>query len=39
MDPNDINIESRWILWDKGGGKVLTGLTTRRLKEIRNYYE
>lgn len=38
IDPNDINIESKWVLWNKGGGKVLTGLTTRRLKEIRNYY-
>lgn len=37
-DPNDPTIRAEFLKWNKGGGKVLKGLTNRRIAEA-NLYE
>lgn len=37
-NPNDITIKDEFLRWNKSGGKVMAGLTTRRLKEAELYF-
>ena len=37
-NPNDPIIKDEFIKWNKGGGKVLTGLTKRRIEEAQLYF-
>ena len=37
-NPNDKTIEAEFMRWDKGGGKVLKGLTVRRAAEAKLYF-
>ena len=37
-DPSDITIRDEFAKWNKGGGKVLSGLTTRRKAEADLYF-
>jgi len=37
-NPNDKSIEAEFKRWDKGGGKVLKGLTIRRATESKLYF-
>jgi lysozyme len=39
LDPNDKTIEDSFNLWNKGGGKVLAGLTIRRVAEAKLYFK
>ena len=38
INPNDGNIAKEFLRWNKAGGKVLTGLTNRRIKESSLYF-
>lgn len=38
INPNDPSIKTEFLKWDKAGGKVVKGLTTRRNKEQENYF-
>lgn len=38
-NPNDKTIVSEFAKWNKGGGKVLPGLTSRRTKESEIYFK
>jgi lysozyme len=38
-NPNDKNIPAEFAKWNKGGGKVLTGLVKRRAKEAELYFK
>ena len=37
-NPNDPTIKNEFLKWNKGGGKVLTGLTKRRIEEAQLYF-
>lgn len=37
-NPNDPTIKDEFLKWNKGGGKVLTGLTKRRIEEAQLYF-
>ena len=37
-NPNDANIAKEFLRWNKQSGKVLSGLTSRRIKESIIYY-
>jgi lysozyme len=37
-NPNDPTIKDEFLKWDKGGGKVLSGLTKRRIEEAQLYF-
>ena len=37
-NPNDPTIKDEFFKWNKGGGKVLTGLTKRRIEEAQLYF-
>ena len=37
-NPNDPTIRAEFMKWNKGGGKVLAGLTTRRTNEANLYF-
>jgi len=37
-NPNDPTIKDEFLKWNKGGGKVLTGLTKRRTDEAQLYF-
>lgn len=37
-NPNDLTIKDEFLKWNKGGGKVLTGLTKRRIEEAQLYF-
>ena len=37
-NPNDLTIRAEFMKWNKGGGKVLSGLTTRRTNEANLYF-
>jgi lysozyme len=37
-DPNDLTIKDEFLKWNKGGGKVLSGLTKRRIEEAQLYF-
>lgn len=37
-NPNDPTIKDEFVKWNKGGGKVLTGLTKRRIEEAQLYF-
>ncbi|GAB3822119.1 lysozyme [Pontibacter rugosus] len=37
-NPNDTDIERQFLRWNKGGGKVLNGLTRRRQAEADLYF-
>ena len=37
-NPNDPTIRNSFLVWNKGGGKVLAGLTKRRTKEANLYF-
>ena len=37
-NPNDVSISQEFAKWNKAGGKVLNGLTNRRLKEAKVYF-
>lgn len=37
-NPNDETIRAEFMKWNKGGGKVLRGLTIRRTKEANLYF-
>jgi lysozyme len=37
-NPNDPTIKDEFIKWNKGGGKVLSGLTKRRIEEAQLYF-
>jgi lysozyme len=37
-NPNDPSILDEFLRWNKGGGKVLTGLTNRRKEEANLYF-
>lgn len=39
VNPNDATIADSFRLWNKGGGKVLKGLVTRREAEIQLYFK
>jgi lysozyme len=39
QDPNDKGIPDAIKMWNKGGGKVLPGLVTRRESEAQRYTE
>jgi lysozyme len=39
INPNDPTIADSFRLWNKGGGKVLKGLVTRREAEIQLYFK
>lgn len=39
INPKDITIAFEFKKWNKAGGKVLNGLTTRRLKESDSYFK
>jgi len=38
-NPNDKTIANEFVKWNKGGGKVLAGLTSRRAKESDIYFK
>lgn len=38
VNPNDTEIFTEFLKWNKGGGKVLTGLVKRRQAEANLYY-
>ena len=38
INPNDGNIAKEFLKWNRGGGKVLNGLTNRRIKESSLYF-
>lgn len=38
INPNDGNIAKEFLKWNKGGGKVIDGLTKRRMKESALYF-
>lgn len=37
-NPNDATIKDEFLKWNKGGGKVLSGLTKRRIEEAQLYF-
>lgn len=37
-NPNDPTIKDEFLKWNKGGGRVLTGLTKRRIEEAQLYF-
>jgi lysozyme len=37
-NPNDANIAKEFLKWNKAGGRVLQGLTNRRIKESALYF-
>ncbi len=37
-NPNDPTIKNEFLKWNKGGGKVLNGLTKRRIEEAQLYF-
>jgi lysozyme len=37
-NPNDANIAKEFLKWNKAGGKVVNGLTNRRIKESALYF-
>jgi lysozyme len=37
-NPNDVKIGGEFMKWNKGGGKVLAGLTRRRAEEAKLYF-
>jgi lysozyme len=37
-NPNDANIAKEFLKWNKAGGKVVSGLTNRRIKESALYF-
>lgn len=37
-NPNDPTIKDEFLKWNKGGGKVLIGLTKRRIEEAQLYF-
>jgi lysozyme len=37
-NPNDPTIRTEFLKWNKGGGKVLAGLTRRRTAEANLYF-
>lgn len=39
INPNDPTIANEFAKWNKAGGKVVKGLTTRRLAEAKMYFE
>ena len=39
FNPNDLTIKNEFLKWNKAGGKVVKGLTTRREIESQIYYE
>jgi lysozyme len=38
INPNDANIAKEFLRWNKAGGKVLNGLTNRRIAESALYF-
>lgn len=38
INPNDITIKDEFLKWNKAGGKVIPGLTNRRLQEANLYF-
>lgn len=38
INPNDVSIRGEFMKWNKGGGKVLNGLTKRRKDEADLYF-
>ena len=36
-NPNDLNIKTEFMKWNKAAGKTLVGLTNRRMTEYQNY--
>ena len=38
INPNDANIAKEFLKWNKAGGKVVQGLTNRRIKESALYF-
>lgn len=38
INPDDITIKEEFLKWNKGGGKILKGLTNRRNEEAQLYY-
>jgi len=38
INPNDGNIAKEFLKWNKAGGKIVGGLTTRRIKESSIYF-
>jgi lysozyme len=38
INPNDANIAKEFLKWNKAGGRVLQGLTNRRIKESALYF-
>lgn len=38
LNPNDISIKDEFLKWNKSGGKVMNGLTSRREMESENYF-
>jgi len=38
VNPNSINITKAFLKWNKGGGKILNGLTRRRKEEANLYF-
>lgn len=39
LNPSDFKIKDEFLKWNKGGGKVLSGLTKRRQAEANLYYD
>jgi len=39
INPNDTTIANNFRAWNKGGGKVLTGLENRREEEAQNFFK
>jgi lysozyme len=37
-NPQDVTIRNEFLKWNKGGGKVLNGLTKRRIEEAELYF-
>jgi lysozyme len=37
-NPNDLTIKAEFLRWNKAGGKVLNGLTNRRIEEADLYF-
>jgi len=38
INPNDSTIAAEFMKWNKGGGKILKGLTRRRAAEVKLYF-
>lgn len=38
-NPNDPSIRNEFLRWNKAGGKILKGLTNRRIKESEHYFK